>query len=85
MDLTNNKKKRRFALLTPIDCVGKQDTIVDLRKNKSVLYEKLSANKSSADFLKYFFSYNPKVSATQRKKIRDQLKKTRKVRSESSY
>ena len=85
MDLAANKESRRYALLTPIDCIGTQEGLVEIKKHKAELYAKLSKDKSSADFLKYFFSYNPKVSATQRTRAREQLRKTRKARSESSY
>lgn len=85
MDIAAHKKKRRFALLTPADCLGSQETLVDMRKHKAVLYEKLGKNKSSAEFLKYFFSYDPHDTATRRKQVRQLLKKTRKTRYESSY
>jgi hypothetical protein len=85
VDLANNKEKRRYALLTPIDCIGTQETLIDMKKHKAELYNKLSTNKSSAEFLKYFFSYNPRVTKTQRAKVREQLRKTRKARYESSY
>ena len=85
VDLANNKEKRRYALLTPIDCIGTQETLIDMKKHKAELYNKLSTNKSSAEFLKYFFSYNPRVTKTQRAKVREQLHKTRKERYESSY
>jgi hypothetical protein len=81
MDLVDKEKSRRFKLLTPIDCIGTQETLIDMRKHKSVLYEKLSKNKSSADFLRYFFSYNPiATTKTQKAKLREQLRKTRKQR-----
>lgn len=85
VDLANHKEKRRYALLTPIDCLGTQDTLTDLRKQKAELYEKLSKNRSSPEFLKYFFTYNPKATKTQRAQVREQLHKTRKARFESSY
>lgn len=85
VDLANNKEKRRYALLTPIDCIGTQETLIDMKKHKAELYNKLSTNKNSAEFLKYFFSYNPRVTKTQRAKVREQLRKTRKERYESSY
>lgn len=85
VDLASNKKKRRYALLTPIDCLGQQETLTDMRKHKSVLYEKLSKNKSSADFLKFFFTYNPRAPKTERQRARDNLHKTHKIRYESSY
>jgi hypothetical protein len=81
VELANEKPKRRFALLTPIDCIGTQETLIDMRKHKSVLFEKLSKNKNSAEFLKYFFTYNPHVTTTQRRRVRDSLRKTRKARS----
>lgn len=85
MDLADDKEKRRYALLTPIDCIGKQETLIDMKKHKAELYLELSKNKSSPDFLKFFFSYNPRSTKTQRVRLREQLHKTRKVRSESSY
>ena len=81
MDLVNKEKSRRFSILTPIECIGNQETLVDMRKHKAVLYEKLSKRKESVDFLRYFFTYNPRgLNATQRAKVRNQLRKTRKQR-----
>ena len=85
VDLANHKEKRRYALLTPIDCLGSQETLTDIKRHKAALFEKLSANKSSPDFLKFFFSYNPKSSKTQRSKAREQLRKTHKERLAASY
>jgi hypothetical protein len=80
VDLAAHKEKRRYALLTPIDCIGTQETLIDMKKHKSDLYLKLSKNKSSAEFLKYFFSYNPRAPKTERTKLREQLRKTRRNR-----
>lgn len=85
VDLAHSKEKRRYAILTPSNCLGTQETLTEIRKKKAVLYEKLSKNKSSVDFLKFFFTYNPRDTATRRKKARDDLRKTRKARVESSY
>jgi hypothetical protein len=85
VDLAHSKPKRRFALLTPASCLGHQETLTGLRKHKAVLYETYSKKKSSADFLKYFFTYNPRDTATRRKRAKDGLRKTRKARLESSY
>lgn len=85
MDLADHKESRRYALLTPISCIGTQEGLVEIKKHKAELYDKLSKNRSSADFLKYFFTYNPKMTKTQRARVREQLRKTRKARSESSY
>jgi hypothetical protein len=85
VDLANNKEKRRYAILTPVDCIGEQSGLVDIKKHKAELYEKLSKDKSSVDFLKFFFSYNPKSTATQKARLREQLRKTRKARVQDSY
>jgi hypothetical protein len=60
MEIANNSSKRRFNLLTPITCLGKQEQLTDLMRKKAGLYDKLSKNKQSAAFMKYFFSYTPK-------------------------
>ena len=85
VDLANNKEKRRYALLTPIDCLGKQESLVEIKKHKAELYKELSKNKNSTEYLKYFFSYTPSASKTERAKIRKSLQKTRKARKEGSY
>jgi hypothetical protein len=85
VDLASHKEKRRYAILTPIDCLGEQDTLVDLKREKAELYAKLSQDKGSPEFLKYFFTYNPKAPKTERTRAKEQLRRTRKVRYESSY
>lgn len=85
VDLAAHKEKRRYALLTPIDCIGTQESLIDMKRHKAQLYNELSKNKLSADFLKFFFSYNPRDTATKRAQVRKALKKTRKARVNSSY
>ena len=85
VDLANHKEKRRYALLTPIDCLGQQETLVEIKKHKGELYKELSKKRSSTEFLKYFFSYSPSVSKTERAKVRSSLRRTRKARKEASY
>lgn len=85
MDLAAHKEKRRYDLLTPIECIGKQESLTEMKKNRSELYARLSKNRTGAEFLKYFFTYNPNVTKTQRTQVRARLRKTRRVRSESSY
>lgn len=85
VDLAANKEERRYALLTPTDCLGVQESLVDMKKHKSELYDTLSKDKGSADFLKLFFSYNPKSTKTQRATLKKQLKATRKARVSDSY
>jgi hypothetical protein len=85
VDLASHKEKRRYAILTPKDCLGEQDTLVDIRRKKAKMYTRLSEDKMSAEFLKFFFTYNPSSPKTERQKLKAQLKKTRKARIESSY
>ena len=65
--------------------IAKAAELIDMRKHKSELYEQLSKNKSSGEFLKYFFTYSPSLTKTQRAKVRGQLRKTQKKRMESAY
>jgi hypothetical protein len=77
MNLANNNVKRRYKLLTPITCLGKQKGLIDMRAEKSELYNKLKENKNSREFLEYFFQYNPlENTKTQRQSIRKMLRKT---------
>lgn len=85
VDLAAHKEKRRYAILTPVDCLGVQESLIDMKKHKSELYDKLSKDKGSAEFLKFFFSYNPKATKTQKVKVRKQLQATRKARVGDSY
>ena len=85
VDLASNKEKRRYAILTPISCIGTQETLIDMKRHKSQLYNELSKNRNSVDFLKFFFTYNPKATETQRNQARKALKRTRRARLESSY
>jgi hypothetical protein len=55
--MANGSSKRRFDLLTPITCIGEQKDLLDMKKEKAELYTKLSKNKQSRSFMKYFFSY----------------------------
>ena len=59
IDAAENSNKRRFKLLTPIDCIGKQKGLIDMKKERAILYEKASKNREGALFKKYFFSYKP--------------------------
>jgi len=82
MDLAAHKPKRRFEILTPKDCLGIQETKVDLRKKKASLYEEYSKDKASPTFVQYFFTYNPHDDEKTRKKVRERLRKTRRARNE---
>ena len=77
MNLANNNVKRRYKLLTPITCLGKQKGLIEMRAEKSELYNKLKENRTSREFLEYFFNYNPlEHTKTQRQSIRKMLHKT---------
>jgi len=77
VDMANGDAKRRYKLLTPIECIGHQKSLIDLRRQKADLYSKLRENKTSKDFNRYFFSYVPtETSKTKRVKIRQRLRKT---------
>ena len=85
MDLAAHKEERRYALLTPTDCIGDQESLVELKRHKAEFYQTLATNKSSADFLAFFFTYNPDMTPAQKDKLKDALKKTRKERLKKSY
>jgi hypothetical protein len=73
--------KRRFKFLAPIECIGKQQSSTGVREERATLYADLKKNRKSAEFLQYFFSYDPKtVTKTQRNAIHTMLKKTQRKR-----
>jgi hypothetical protein len=76
VDLAHSKKaSRRFELLTPIDCIGRQATLRDVKAHTAEIKEKTS--KKSSDFLKFFFMYKPgTLTGTQKQKLRKSLKET---------
>jgi hypothetical protein len=78
VELANEKSNsRRYRLLTPITCIGKQKSLIDIRVEKSELYEKVGKNRSSPEFLEYFFTYTPtSMSRTRRQKFRKETTKT---------
>lgn len=78
IQMANDDLPRRYKLLTPIECLGKQDSIVDIRVRKANKYEKASKNKNSNEFLQHFFTYVPgKLSGTEKKKLVEKLKNLR--------
>jgi hypothetical protein len=74
VDVANSKAKRRFELLTPKECIGVQETFVEMKRNKAELFENLGKDRSSKDFLEYFFTYNPD-DASSKKKAKAAIKK----------
>ena len=77
VDLAHSDKKRRYKLLTPLDCVGHQETLREIKKHTSDIKEKTS--KTSLEFLKFFFTYKPgTLNRTQKKKLRNNLRRSMK-------
>lgn len=77
VEMANDSGKRKYKILTPLDCIGHQDSMIDMKVRKANMYERVSKDKSSQAYLQYFFSYDPhKTSATKRKQLKDRLKKT---------
>lgn len=84
VDLADTTKHgRRFKLLTPLECLGDQETLTDVRTTKAKKFSEMK--KDSPEFLKYFFTYNPsRYSKSQKQKLKSALKNTyrnRRVRS----
>lgn len=67
VDLANTKPERRFAILTPKECIGEQETLIDMKRNKAKLYTDLSKDKSDPEFLEFFFTYNPNDESSKKK------------------
>jgi hypothetical protein len=55
-----------------------------MKREKADLYADLSKDKSSPEFLEYFFSYNPTDTAANKKKLISALRKTKKNRKKLS-
>lgn len=76
LQMANEDAPRRYKLLTPIECIGKQNSIVDIKVRRANTYERVSKNKSSPEFLENFFAYDPtKVTAEKKSDLREKLKK----------
>jgi hypothetical protein len=84
VDVAHSKKKRRFDILTPKDCLGEQETFVQMKRHKAELYSDLSKDKNSPKFLEYFFSYNPSDTPARKKTLRNALKKLKTKQEDSS-
>jgi len=78
IDLAHSKgEKRRFKILMPIDCLGHQESLRDIKRHTSDLKQKTSKN--SLGFLKFFFTYKPgTMTGTQKKKLRKNLRRSMK-------
>lgn len=81
VEMANDNLPRRYKLLTPITCLGKQKSLIDLKVQKSTLYKELAENKKSPEFLEYFFTYMPtSMNKTQKAIVHKRLRRTFKKR-----
>jgi uracil-DNA glycosylase len=77
VDLAHSEGKRRFEILTPIDCIGHQETLREIKSHKASLYEKNP--KGSLEFLRLFFSYRPgTLNKTRKRLLKERLRKSMK-------
>ena len=74
VDVANSKTKRRFEILTPKECIGLQESFIQMKRRKAELFEDLGKDRNSKKFLEYFFTYNPD-DASSKKKAKSALKK----------
>ncbi len=74
MELAHHAQKRRYTLLTPTDCLGKQEDLHGMLREKTKLYSELSKNRNSTEFLTNFFSYAPGGDKVKKSTLRKQLK-----------
>lgn len=83
VDVANSKPERRFAILTPKECIGTQESFIEMKRGKAELLLELSKNKSSKEYLEYFFTYNPD-DKTGKKKVKKQLQILKETTPEES-
>jgi len=75
VDLANHAGQRKYELLTPLECLGKQETLQDMKAETQALRNKTT--KKSPDFLRFFFKYDPKkMTRKQKMALRKRLRKT---------
>ena len=83
VELANKKPSRRFEILTPKECIGEQETLTDMKRNKAKLYSDLGKDKASAEYLEYFFTYDPS-DASSKKKAKSAIQKLKDLKPEDS-
>ena len=67
VDIANSKAKRRFDILTPRECIGIQESFVEMKRNKAELFKELGKDRSSKKFFENFFTYNPDDDSSKKK------------------
>jgi hypothetical protein len=83
VEVANSKPDRRFSILTPKDCIGTQESFVEMKRHKAELMSELAKDKTSKRFAEYFFTYNPDDSSS-KKKAKSALKKLKETTQEDS-
>jgi hypothetical protein len=79
LELAEESGDRKYSLLTPIECIGKQASLSDIKVKRAADYEKLSKDRNSKLYLESFFTYDPsKATAADKKKIKEKLSKIEK-------
>jgi len=73
VQLKNKNKQQGILKRFVSECYGKQKTIQDIRKEKSINYKIYSKNKKSRKFLYSYFRYNPS-------KVLKKTKKNKKIK-----
>jgi len=74
MDLAHSHGKRRFELLTPLECLGHQETLTEMKAHTDKL--RRSVSEKSDDFLRLFFKYVPsKTSKTKKQSLKKRLRR----------
>lgn len=69
----SSKGAQRFKLLTPLECIGKQESILDMRQHSSHLRSTLK--RDTPEFLKFFMVYRPsETTASERNKLKKSVK-----------
>jgi predicted Fe-S protein YdhL (DUF1289 family) len=55
VDYANSDKQRKYELLTPLECMGHQETLVEMKEEASIIRSK--TKKDSNDFLKFYQAF----------------------------
>ena len=75
VELASHEGSRTFPLLTPRECLGHQETLIEMKKHRSEVFKQVSKDRSSPDFMKSFFSYVPPISQTEKNKLTKRVHK----------
>ena len=76
VEMANDRLPRRYKLLTPIECLGTQDSIIDIKLKRSIAYSRATeSGRDSKEFLRHFFTYDPnKTTPSKKQSLKEKLK-----------